>query len=311
MKNIDLFHEYAYAGPRDRNEVNSVFYSNDTCYSYGYHFPMAIKVRNKNGAVSFVLWNNSTYSKTTSKQQSQLAGALYQDLLTIETMDTNWPDVVRNPKHYKRDLKKLMSAEFEEQERLILLEALKMTNAGKDWSINHYANSIENRINMVRRLSEDFRVKSLLSPVLKRAIKDGTAENVCEWAAPAMENRKAKIERAKRKAEKLAKRKEAQKVQDWKEFKIRGNIYTNSGLSYLRFDKETEMIETSQGIKIELSEALRLLRLIELKKAVGEKVKSQYQEYTITKCNGILVSGCHRIEKEEINEIAKILKDGK
>ena len=65
--------------PKGKNYSNeTVFFEGDTIYSYGYHFPMAIKM---NG---FYLVNADVYSNTTSKHQSNLRSALkYHDTVLI------------------------------------------------------------------------------------------------------------------------------------------------------------------------------------------------------------------------------------
>ena len=55
----------------------TVFFQGDTIYSYGYHFPMAIKMDN------YYLVNADTYSNTTSKHQSQLRSELQYETTVL------------------------------------------------------------------------------------------------------------------------------------------------------------------------------------------------------------------------------------
>ena len=57
-----------------RNSGNSVWFSGDTIYSYGSHFPMARIVTNGKGETA-VLHNSDSYSVTTSCHQSQVRSA--------------------------------------------------------------------------------------------------------------------------------------------------------------------------------------------------------------------------------------------
>jgi hypothetical protein len=55
----------------------TIFFEGDTIYSYGYHFPMAKRIRTKNGY--FYLVNGDRYSPTTDKHQSMLRGAVHDE----------------------------------------------------------------------------------------------------------------------------------------------------------------------------------------------------------------------------------------
>ena len=59
-----------YSSPRD-----TVYFYGDTIYSYGYHFPMATRMREKDGGVWYLV-NGDSYSVTTAKHQSDLRYAL-------------------------------------------------------------------------------------------------------------------------------------------------------------------------------------------------------------------------------------------
>lgn len=71
FSNQELFHIYA-SGTQEngRSHNGNVFFSGSTLYSYGTHFPLAIRYKDK------FLLNADSYSVTTSKHQSQTRYAL-------------------------------------------------------------------------------------------------------------------------------------------------------------------------------------------------------------------------------------------
>ena len=67
--NKDIAEEFAEG--KTKGKSDHVFIDGDTIYSYGYHFPIAKKVGNKE-----VDFNESKYSSTTSHHQSLVRRAL-------------------------------------------------------------------------------------------------------------------------------------------------------------------------------------------------------------------------------------------
>lgn len=55
-----------YEGKRTNGKANSVYFDGNTLYSYGTHFPMAVRV-----GKNLYAWNENRYSNTTSKHQSK------------------------------------------------------------------------------------------------------------------------------------------------------------------------------------------------------------------------------------------------
>tara|TARA_R100000655_G_scaffold62014_2_gene100466 strand:+ start:1841 stop:2668 length:828 start_codon:yes stop_codon:yes gene_type:complete len=106
------------------------------------------------------------------------------------------------------------------------------------------------------------------------------------------------------KKEKEKNQKEVQKkLKKWRSFEI--NWFSNpTSKDFLRVDKANNIIETSQGVKIPVEEGKRLLKLIDLKKIVGERVDNKY---IVKALNGVLKVGCHNITMKEINNIKKQL----
>lgn len=62
---------------------NSCFIENNAVYSYGYHFPLCVRLLNNNSEFVFLV-NTSKYSMTTSKHQT----FLNRELLGFRTFNT-------------------------------------------------------------------------------------------------------------------------------------------------------------------------------------------------------------------------------
>lgn len=73
---------------------------------------------------------------------------------------------------------------------------------------------------------------------------------------------------------------------------------------YLRLSIDLDMVETSQGIKIDKLDAIKLYRLIQL----GRDIKGyRISYYTVTSINGTLKIGCHNINMESVHRVGKQL----
>lgn len=87
----DVAHRFA-NGIGERCHGNNVFFEGDTIYSYGYHFPMAIKYNGK------LLFNDARYSVSTSKHQAIVLSACRQyEFIHCATLEGFWPS---NPKGF-------------------------------------------------------------------------------------------------------------------------------------------------------------------------------------------------------------------
>ena len=65
-----------------------------------------------------------------------------------------------------------------------------------------------------------------------------------------------------------------------------------------------ENIETSQGVKIPIIEAKRLLKLIDTKNIIGQRVD---ERFVVRSFDSILKVGCHNIDISEINYIKNLI----
>jgi hypothetical protein len=98
-----------------------------------------------------------------------------------------------------------------------------------------------------------------------------------------------------------AKKEVIKSLKDWRSGKSNW-FRNNTDTDYLRL--KGEFVETSQNVKIPISEAKRLLKLIELNKIRGAKVDDKY---TVNSFNEFLKVGCHNIPIKEINLIKGLI----
>jgi len=72
--NRDVAEAFAKGATSGRRE--HLFIEGDVIYSYGYHFPIAVKVKDSATGNIVMLLNKNRYSVTTAKHKSQVRGAL-------------------------------------------------------------------------------------------------------------------------------------------------------------------------------------------------------------------------------------------
>ena len=85
MKTQDLFNRFVKGKYEVKKiEIASCFIDKNAVYSYGYHFPLSVRLKDSNGKFIFLV-NRDKYSRTTSKHQSWLN----QELKGFEVIDAN------------------------------------------------------------------------------------------------------------------------------------------------------------------------------------------------------------------------------
>ena len=298
MKNQDIAHAFAYANAEDRETANgaSLYYENDTIYSYGRHFPVARKIRDRHGNTQFVLFNDSGYSKTTSSHQSMVKAALFQETITVS-------DPEASPKGLAKDLTDRM-----------IDAAFFLSNAKGERRKKEYLKEIKIISSHLLIIVDFYRIKSKL-PKLIRDIYNMHGDDelipfVTERAIKEKKKLRAFIKKKQILIEKQREQEyqeELENIQRWKSFEIDSISLRLVGKSFLRVTAEG--VNTSQGISIPMAEAIRLIQLIEVKQIIGAKVNDLY---TVSAFNGLLQVGCHSIERAEvltaIDEIKKITR---
>lgn len=81
-------------------------------------------------------------------------------------------------------------------------------------------------------------------------------------------------------------------------------LYVSGPFDYLRINPDSKQIETTQGVKIELNEALRFYNRLKQGLSVGEKI-SQYQ---VNQVGEVVKIGCHNITAKHLQKIGQRLE---
>ena len=250
-----------------RTSNGSMYFYNNKIYSYGSHYLLAEFLDNNT-----VLINDKGYSSTTGKHIGLIGGAT-RDKKQYFTTRIEYKTVNRNIKEY---LNKLTRARKTKEFYLYQIDkTLKMYFDYLEYTKQKtkYKKYIEHR-ETLRLANEFYNNFDNLQETIKEANKK-----------QAIKDKKAIV----------------QKVQDWKNLKI--NWFRNkTNNDFLRL--RNDFIETSQGVKIPILEAKRLLKLIEHKNIIGQMVDNRF---IVKAFNSVLKVGCHNIPVKEINYIKQLI----
>lgn len=299
FNNSELSHIWANQ-TQSHGKGSNMFFEHSTIYSYGYHFKLAQFINNKE-AQRCVFINSCSYSKSTAKHQSLVWRAIPQNIPffkvvsffnDIETSSTAHKD---NLTHYINEAEKL-------QGLTIRANKLKMG----------YLNQLNGQMDIFIKYTLFFGLTDLtkfnpisgLGLTLKERYEKLTdwvkiyedSEELLNWLIKQKENEKKATEKA------LIEAKE--KIELFRQFKI-SSIYANLGYYLLRYNKETENIETSGGVKMAKNIFLTAYqRLINKQLIKGQHVG----DFTFNGIEGETVSvGCHKIPITEIQNIVAVL----
>lgn len=250
-----------------RTSNRSIYFYNNKIYSYGSHYLLAEFLDSNT-----ILINDKGYSNTTSKHISLITSA------------------TRNRKQYfisKTDYK-IVNQNIKE-----FLNKLVKARKTKEF----YLNEIDSTLKMYFNYIEYTRQKTKFNSYKEHR----ETLRIANKFYNDFDNLKETIKEANLKASIKAKKEIVQKLKDWKNNKI--NWFRNkTNFDYLRINGEN--IETSQNVKISISEAKRVLKLIEAKKVIGQRIDNRF---TVTAFNNFLKVGCHNIPLKEINYIKNLI----
>jgi len=262
-------------------KASNLFFEGDDIYSYGRHFLIAKHVHNEQGEHA-VLFTRRTYSILTTKHLNIVRQASrHLDLLFV-------PD----PDLPKEEL-------FEKWYRQIKEIAPALNNARKP---EKYILEIQQVFDEAKRYANFFGYE--IPEVLVRASE---IENIGQYHEVLQkENELRKAQAQKEQAEALR----IQKIQlkRWRKFAT-SYLTTADGFDYLRFNKITERIETTQRVEIPLAVGRQFYSIVLDTIAKGGctdcklRLMDRYKVLAINK-NFIKV-GCHKISLKEIKLFAK------
>ena len=250
-----------------RTSNGSIYFYNDKIYSYGSHYLLAEFLDNNT-----ILINDKGYSISTSKHIILITSAT-RDKKQYFITKTDYKIVNQNIKEY---LNKLVKARKTKEFYLSQIDS----------TLKMYFDYIEytkqkTKFNTYKEHRETLRIANKFYNNF--------------------DNLKETIKEANLKASIKAKKDILQKLKDWKDNKI--DWFRNkTNFDYLRINGEN--IETSQNVKISIFEAKRVLKLIEAKKVIGQKIDNRF---IVTSFNSFLKVGCHNISIKEVNYIKNLI----
>jgi len=277
-----------------RKSNNSFYFNGRTIYSYGNHFPIATLDDKDNNICYFT---TRSYSPTTSGHK-----------WTVERASSHKTKIYcKNPDEAGRGFHLYNIADFEANAKAI---AQSLPTSRKP---EKYLNEIASERNKLNKYAEHFNldltdVKYKLSFIYIESKDGGIQATEQERKA----NELAKIEREKneaiRNAELLIKHKKD--LLKWRAFKLDGyKFYNRTTLDYLRFNTETNRIETTQSVEIPLEIAKRFYKQVLNTVASGkcELCGTDFMnKYEIKEINKEFIRvGCHKITIKEIKALAK------
>lgn len=291
--NSELTHVWANQS-QTHGKGSNMFFEYGSIYSYGYHFKIAKHMTNQNGQ-KCVLFNDKSYSNTTAKHQRLVwrsipANVHFFKVKTIfENIETATNAHLENLNNY---------LEYAEQAKSKAITAHKLKNGFIEQakiSIGVFENykaffSLEGLVFQYQTINKRY------SDILEWLIDYQNSKEFKEWQIKQEENKK--------KAEQKAIEKAKESIEAFRQFKI-SSIYANLGHYLLRYNKETQNIETSGGVKMNALIFLKAYnRLIN-----NELIKGQHVgDFTYNGIENEIVSvGCHKIPMTEIQNVVSLL----
>lgn len=269
FNNSECVHTFAQRTQQTgRTSNNNIFFEGDKIYSYGYHYELGRFLDDET-----ILINNKGYSNSTAKHITLLIGATSQYKQYYKTK-TDIDIVYRDIMYLKKKLAKARKPE------MYIGEIYSLWN-----SFNEYINE-----RPVPKLRDHKEYKEML--LFVDSLQEETSmEDLRQWAKE--EARKKKDKEKKQLTESLAKFREYKK-----------DYFRIGGKDYLRLSKCAQFVETSQGVKIDVNEAKRYLKLL---KSGAMMRGAKIGNYTTISFDKLLRIGCHNIDKEQINYINKLI----
>lgn len=270
--NYDTIHAFAQQNQYEgRNQSRSVFFYNNKIYSYGHHYLLGEFI-DKNTIVI----NDKGYSNSTAKHISILIGATSQYKQYFLTKI----DIDYIHSHVFNYLKPKLAKARKPQ--IYLSEIFSLWN-----SLNEFAYDRKQKT----KLNRNTKFQQLLRFVDKLQNTEDL-EFLKTWQR--IEN-----ERKQKQQKKLLK----DILKKFNDYEI--DFFRVGKVDFLRLSRCGQYIETSQGVKIDITEAKRYYNIL----ASGANMRGEKISHYITKSfDKLLTIGCHNISKQEVQRIGNIIQ---
>lgn len=336
---------------KESGKGSNLFFEGRSIYSYGYHFEVGRIVRNKCGEKAYLL-NDKYYSSFTYKHQRCVCSAIPTGSKVFSvgynmSDDGSMAFITSQLELIKEVIEKYKKVRTELSYRDIwetfknLMNYIEFFDMGtprrllkksaNEWlGTNHELSRKSDKIKRehVRELKRIFqillnhqalKILGTVNVVVDEVCGEGTWAKYtirCQRWTEGCEKREAIVLEKARKEEEARNKALEERIQMWKSGEI-------SQLSYYCWSENDQpnvwlrikngKIETSKGIKVELTEAERLWRLIKVFHNGGQFQHDLALDVTGYRWafnryeNDMLTAGCHRIAYSEMESIAKQL----
>lgn len=305
----DIVHVFANEPGRDVRCRNG-FVKDDVLYSYGRHFPVAKRYTDAKGNTT-IFFTLDTYGRITGKHINE-AFAATRHLNKLYMKNVPRFDTVDHAYNIGYWLVQLKNA----------FTNIQKARNNKAWKLTE----MRNHLTTLKVYLDFFKIKLTkeVKQIIAEAESDKWEKSITEFAEKeakrlADPNLAEKREKARLARERAEERANAEQIQKWRNFEAyrpyqykRGRYYSSSSQpDLLRYNAETERIETSQNVKIPVEIAHKFYRYIQIVLAKGGctsaeccnyKLLDSYQVTEIT--NEHIKVGCHRIKIPEIQLMA-------
>lgn len=268
-------------GIGEQAKASNLFFEQENIYSYGYHFLIAKHVYNNRGGHA-ILITQKKYSKSTSAHITLVRQAS-RHIQQISVPNPDWP----------------VDELFEKWYNTIKGIAGSLANARNPAK---YILEIQQVYGEAKRYADFFGCE--IPEVLQQA---GEIKNLGQY------NEVIQKETQLRKAQAKREKAEALRIQKihlkrWRTFQT-NYITTADGYDYLRYDKATERLETTQRVEIPLEIGKQFYAVVMATIAKGGctdcklRLMDRYDVLAIKK--DFIKVGCHKISLKEIKSFAK------
>lgn len=293
-----LAHHWVYNTDYSHCRDNRMFSEDDKIFSYGHHFLIARKIRNKKTKeIICYVFNSNTYGNTTSKHQRTVLSAIPYSSDIIHISDADWSCSESVVKELQEKYLEIMKrAKKARQNKPILLgEAANIINTMKKYL--HFAPLSGVKVDN-RKISKFW--KSLLNA---ESLENLDIEGALLEKIELEKTAKRKKAAANKKAHKLA----LKRLEDWKNGI--GQSYHFYGLSEIFLRIKNGYIETTEGANISIKGALSIAKMLDDGTDIKDVMIEGFKIHGfIGKDKEIFVIGCHNIPTKEILRIKKMVQ---
>lgn len=314
-----------------RNPGGNLYFSNETIYSYGSHFPIARHItRGTPSKQTAILFTTATYSVTTSKHLGMVRSAIPErvQVFNVPVLADSWLDEKRgrtidhtkNLAHYIREV-----ADYIGQ------AARARDSRNKEWK---HARAIDTRNEYLAYLKFFKLGKSKIAPIPALDSKQMEALRARESAKAAEQAANTKRERAEAYAEQericthepkhsYADRYTCQQLrqseQEAREFESKRDAWKRGEVDHLpgAYSRGPllrivgDEVQTSRGVRFPVEHAKRGLALVRAVIARGEEWRTNghschlgHYRIDSIEANGTVHAGCHVVPYSEVESIA-------